>query len=160
MVGSEPSTLYQLLQEQQEPFILQIYLSERGCSKKRLNSPNSFSCHPWISRKSVKWSVRCMLNKSKEDNIPWCLKMITAVYKKLIPLKARPTTIKANNKDRRCISITMQKSALDPVEEYQPMGLFNQREEVRITLFIAILISLVHAYMVSPSSNKTPSFLQ
>ncbi|KAJ6337734.1 hypothetical protein OIU76_007421 [Salix suchowensis] len=60
--------LRELLQEQQEPFILNIYLLERGYSRKSSNSESSSRfCHVNF-RKSLKRYVSLRLNTSKRVN--------------------------------------------------------------------------------------------
>ncbi|GLT41220.1 hypothetical protein SLA2020_153010 [Shorea laevis] len=63
--NSQPPKLGQLLQEQQEPFILDIYLSERGRVKKGMNSEANNSSN----------------NRKK---FPLFSKVLRAVYKKLL----------------------------------------------------------------------------
>ncbi|XP_011017088.1 PREDICTED: uncharacterized protein LOC105120534 isoform X2 [Populus euphratica] len=78
--------LRELLQEQQEPFILNIYLLERGYSRKGPDSENSSRfCHVY-SRKSLKRSVGHGVNISKRVN-PQGSKVLRAVLKQVISIK-------------------------------------------------------------------------
>lgn len=73
-----PKQLGELLQEQQEPFILDIYLLEKGCLRNRFNS--SLTCR-WGSL-----NPKCLSKKpiSKRWKIfPKCSKAVKAVFCKL-----------------------------------------------------------------------------
>jgi len=77
--------LRDLLQEQQEPFILNIYLLERGYSRKSSDSESSSRfCH--VNSKSQNRSVRRGLNISKRVN-PQGSKVLRAVLKQVISIK-------------------------------------------------------------------------
>ncbi|KAL5074639.1 hypothetical protein RYX36_013623 [Vicia faba] len=81
--------LSEFLNEQQEPFILQLYLSERSNSSKTFTSisPKNFE-NP---------SSSCFLNKKKKPLFPFC-KILTCVHKKKLPaIKNSYTTNKHNN---------------------------------------------------------------
>ncbi|KAL5844659.1 hypothetical protein ACOSQ4_010617 [Xanthoceras sorbifolium] len=78
--------LGQFLEEQQEPFILEIYLLERGRLRKNLNSD-----------KSLKMSTSSRSNTSKKV-IPQCTKVLKVVYNKLVSIN---TKLKIKNNDKR-----------------------------------------------------------
>ncbi|KAL5074640.1 hypothetical protein RYX36_013624 [Vicia faba] len=81
--------LSEFLNEQQEPFILQLYLSERSNSSKTFTStsPKNFE----------KPSSSCFLNKKKNPLFPFC-KILTCVHKKKLPaIKNSYTRNKHNN---------------------------------------------------------------
>ncbi|KAK9271158.1 hypothetical protein L1049_026747 [Liquidambar formosana] len=88
MASTMPKTVKQLgelLQEQQDPFILEIYLQERGYLKKSLSSEdNSGSCHG-NSNKFLKRSASCGPNKSRKG-MPHCSKILQAVFNKLVSI--------------------------------------------------------------------------
>jgi len=89
--------LRELLQEQQEPFILNIYLLERGYSRKSSDSESSSRfCHV-NSRKSQKRSVGRGLNISKRVN-PQGSKVLRAVLKQVISIKQM---LRINSSDHR-----------------------------------------------------------
>ena len=81
--------LGQLLQEQQEPFILETYLLERGCLKKNLTSEGGFSCCHGNSSKLLKRSASCDLNMSGKG-IPQCSKILRAIFNKLVSITGNP----------------------------------------------------------------------
>uniref|UniRef100_A0A5B7AMZ4 Uncharacterized protein n=1 Tax=Davidia involucrata TaxID=16924 RepID=A0A5B7AMZ4_DAVIN len=84
--------LQELLLEQQEPFILESYLLERGyCLKNNLNSAVSL---PVCSGNSSKFLKR-------EKVIPYCSKIVRAVFNKLIMKnsKSSVTEIGTSNQD-------------------------------------------------------------
>ncbi|CAI8599370.1 unnamed protein product [Vicia faba] len=81
--------LSEFLNEQQEPFILQLYLSERSNSSKTFTStsPKNFE-NP---------SSSCFLNKKRKPLFPFC-KILTRVHKKTLPvIKNSYTTNKHPN---------------------------------------------------------------
>ncbi|XP_058781144.1 uncharacterized protein LOC131655267 [Vicia villosa] len=82
--------LSEFLNEQQEPFILELYLLERSNSSKTLTStsPNNFQ----------KPSSSCFLNKKRKPLFPFC-KILTCVHKKKLPaaIKKSYTTNKHPN---------------------------------------------------------------
>ncbi|KAF8404844.1 hypothetical protein HHK36_009733 [Tetracentron sinense] len=83
---SEPAPvrrLGELLEEQQEPFKLSVYLSERGCLKKSLNSVGRIGCCPDNSGKNLKRPSRNGLNKQRKG-IPQCSKILRSVLDKLV----------------------------------------------------------------------------
>ncbi|KAG5251185.1 DUF4378 domain-containing protein [Salix suchowensis] len=89
--------LRELLQEQQEPFILNIYLLERGYSRKSSNSESSSRfCHVNF-RKSLKRYVSLRLNTSKRVN-PQGSKVLRAVLNKVISVKQG---LRINSSDHR-----------------------------------------------------------
>ena len=68
--------LGELLQEQQEPFILEVYLSERGCVRKNLTSEANFiGCHGNSGKFLKKFSSQ---NQSKKGipHFPKVLKVV------------------------------------------------------------------------------------
>lgn len=81
--------LGQLLQEQQEPFILETYLLERGCLKKNSTSEGGFSCCHGNSSKLLKRSASCDLNMSGKG-IPQCSKILRAIFNKLVSITGNP----------------------------------------------------------------------
>lgn len=117
MASTPPKPLKQLgefLQEQQEPFILEVYLLERGCLKKRLNSEGNFSCCQRNSTKFLKRSVSCGLNK-ENNGIPRWSKLLKAVYKMLDSIK----------EDQRA------KSSENIKEEYHVTAMVEDDKEVK-----------------------------
>lgn len=117
MASTPPKPLKQLgefLQEQQEPFILEVYLLERGCLKKRLNSEGNFSCCQRNSTKFLKRSVSCSLNK-ENNGIPRWSKLLKAVYKMLDSIK----------EDQRA------KSSENIKEEYHVTAMVGDDKEVK-----------------------------
>ncbi|XVF39772.1 hypothetical protein PTKIN_Ptkin01aG0059300 [Pterospermum kingtungense] len=77
--GSKPGRqLGELLQEQQEPFILEVYLSERGCLRKSLNTTsgaNFIGCHGNSGKFSRKFGSQNQGKKSV-PHFPKVLKVI------------------------------------------------------------------------------------
>ncbi|KAK9225951.1 hypothetical protein WN943_010996 [Citrus x changshan-huyou] len=78
--------LGQFLEEQQEPFILEIYLSERGCIKKQKKNLNS--------SKFLKRSTS--LNNSIKG-VTIYSKLLKAAYNKLVPIKDSPKVKNSND---------------------------------------------------------------
>ncbi|XP_059461205.1 uncharacterized protein LOC132190282 isoform X2 [Corylus avellana] len=72
--------LGELLQDQQDPFILEAFLSERGCPKKGSSSKGN-------SKRFLKKSVSCCLNNSRKGFPARCTKILRAVYKKFVSIK-------------------------------------------------------------------------
>ncbi|XAR61992.1 hypothetical protein NMG60_11016561 [Bertholletia excelsa] len=72
-----PKQLGELLREQQEPFVLEAYLLDRGFSRKELSS-RSFSGN---SKSFLTRSAS--LNLNKKSVIPSCSKIVKAVLNKL-----------------------------------------------------------------------------
>ncbi|XVE95057.1 hypothetical protein REPUB_Repub02eG0063800 [Reevesia pubescens] len=85
--------LGELLQEQQEPFILEVYLSERGCVKKDLTSAGNFiGCHGNSGKFFNKYGSQ---NKSKKG-IPHFPKVLEVILcNKLFTVKG----LRAKNSD-------------------------------------------------------------
>ncbi|KAK2660096.1 hypothetical protein Ddye_006629 [Dipteronia dyeriana] len=82
--------LGQFLEEQQEPFVLEIYLLEKGCLKnKKMNSDKSLKRSESCSSKS---------NTSKNGIIPQCPKLFKVVYNKLVSINGSSLKIKNNDK--------------------------------------------------------------
>lgn len=75
---TKPVKLGELLREQQEPFVLEAYLFERGCLRKSLSTSNSIN-----SSKSLKRSCSWGQNKSKKGT-PSFSKLLRSVYNKLV----------------------------------------------------------------------------
>ncbi|KAA8528441.1 hypothetical protein F0562_035796 [Nyssa sinensis] len=76
--------LGQLLQEQQEPFILESHLLEKGCLKNNLNSAVSFRCCSGNSSKLLKRSAAGSGGSKSEKLIPYCSKIARHAFNKLI----------------------------------------------------------------------------
>lgn len=78
--------LGQFLEEQQEPFILEIYLSERGCIKKQKKNLNSskFLKRPTSLNNSIK-------------GVTIYSKLLKAAYNKLVPIKDSPKVKNSND---------------------------------------------------------------
>lgn len=72
--------LGELLQDQQDPFILEAFLSERGCPKKGSSSKGN-------SKRFLKKSASCCLNNSRKGFPARCSKILRAVYKKFVSIK-------------------------------------------------------------------------
>ncbi|KAG6648840.1 hypothetical protein CIPAW_07G172200 [Carya illinoinensis] len=89
MASTPPKPSKQLgefLLEQQEPFILDEYLLERGCLKNSSNSRSNLGSCCGNSTKLLKRSASCGLNKSRND-VPRCSKILGCVYKKFVSIK-------------------------------------------------------------------------
>ncbi|XVE70223.1 hypothetical protein DITRI_Ditri10aG0055600 [Diplodiscus trichospermus] len=75
--ASQPARqLGELLQEQQEPFILEVHLSERGYAGKNLTSGANFICCHGNSGKFLKKSGRLNKNKKGTPHFPMLLKVV------------------------------------------------------------------------------------
>ncbi|KDP41587.1 hypothetical protein JCGZ_15994 [Jatropha curcas] len=85
----KPVKLKELLQEQQEPFIFDLYLLEKGYFRKSFNPTSGFTCCNGNPRKSLKRSVSFGLNPSNKKGITQCSKVFTAVYNQVISLNGR-----------------------------------------------------------------------
>lgn len=84
---SKPSKqLGEFLLEQQEPFILEEYLIERGCLKNSSNSRSNLSSCCGNSTKLLKRSASCGLNKSR-NYVPGCSKILGCVCTKFVSIK-------------------------------------------------------------------------
>ncbi|KAK4859295.1 hypothetical protein QYF36_002909 [Acer negundo] len=86
--------LGQFLEEQQEPFVLELYLLEKGCLKmkknKKLNSVKSLKKRSGSCSKS---------NTSKKGNIiPQCPKLLKVLYNKFVSINGSSLKIKKNDK--------------------------------------------------------------
>ncbi|KAM4075280.1 hypothetical protein ACB094_10G157500 [Castanea mollissima] len=90
MASTPPKPLKQLgelLQEHQEPFVLEDHLIERGYQKNSLNSKGTFGCCSHrTSNKFLKRSASCGLIKSRKG-IPHCTKILRTVCKKFVSTK-------------------------------------------------------------------------
>lgn len=77
--------LGEFLQEQQEPFALEIYLLESGYLKSTsLNSESNFSRGSTSSSKIINRSARNGL-KRRKYGIPSCSKLVKGVFTRLLP---------------------------------------------------------------------------
>ncbi|XP_052188639.1 uncharacterized protein LOC127799006 isoform X2 [Diospyros lotus] len=74
-----------LLKEQQEPFVLEVYLLERGYLRNKLNVGRSFSCSIGNSSSCLKKSVNWGLNDRRKV-IPRCSEIVRAVFKKVVAI--------------------------------------------------------------------------
>ncbi|KAK1554140.1 hypothetical protein Q3G72_008318 [Acer saccharum] len=85
--------LGQFLEEQQEPFVLEIYLSEKGCPKKKNKKLNS-------DKSMKKRSGSCSKpNTSKKGCIiPQFPKLFKVIYNKLVSINGSSLKIKNNDK--------------------------------------------------------------
>ncbi|XP_057975008.1 uncharacterized protein LOC131162486 isoform X2 [Malania oleifera] len=83
--------LGELLQVQQEPFVLEVYLQERGYLKKSLKSGGSFVCCQPSSGKHFERSASSGPKRSRKS-VLHCSKILRAVFNKLVS---------ANNQNQR-----------------------------------------------------------
>lgn len=93
--------LGELLQDQQDPFILEAFLSERGCPKKGSSSEGN-------SKRYLEKSASCCLNKSRKG-FPRCSKILRAVYKKFVSIKDQGQRVKISetrNEEEEEYSVT------------------------------------------------------
>ncbi|XP_022772249.1 uncharacterized protein LOC111314898 [Durio zibethinus] len=87
--ASKPARqLGEILKEQQEPFILEVYLSERGCIRKKLTSGANFICCHGTSGKFLKRSGS--QNKIKKG-IPYSPMVLKVVCNKFFTIKGLRT---------------------------------------------------------------------
>ncbi|KAK6257193.1 hypothetical protein QUC31_000652 [Theobroma cacao] len=107
--GKPARQLGELLQEQQEPFILKVYLTERGCMRKNLNSGAKFiGCHG----NSCKFLKKSGCQDKSKKCIPQFPKVLKVVCNKLFTIegfrtknsadedgKLNVTEMDRNNKD-------------------------------------------------------------
>ncbi|KAJ1430368.1 hypothetical protein SESBI_07865 [Sesbania bispinosa] len=84
----EKKRLGEFLKEQQEPFILEVYLLEKGCSKKWSSNGDS--------AKNLKRSASSGLNQKKRAHFPFS-KVLTALHKKLAFHNQRSALIRDSN---------------------------------------------------------------
>ncbi|KAJ6335309.1 hypothetical protein OIU78_012025 [Salix suchowensis] len=124
--------LRELLQEQQEPFILNIYLLERGYSRKSSNSESSSRfCHVNF-RKSLKRYVSLRLNTSKRVN-PQGSKVLRAVLNKVISVKQGLRINSSDHRDGKLEKCHVQRKKIacsQQTTSYQPPNLHNPTEEI------------------------------
>ncbi|XP_031281418.1 uncharacterized protein LOC116139923 [Pistacia vera] len=121
MANTKPKVVKQLgqfLQEQQEPFILEIYLSERGYQKKNLNSESSTRFSQGNSSKSLKGSGNTSPNKSKKVT-PQFSKVLRAAYKKFTSIK---DSLRIKNNDNRNGQFSVTEMARNSQEVAEPDG--------------------------------------
>ncbi|KAF2309610.1 hypothetical protein GH714_004270 [Hevea brasiliensis] len=92
--------LRELLQEQQEPFILELCLVERGYLRNSFNagSSSSFPCCHGNSRKSLKSSFSFGLKRTKKG-ITYCPKVLRSAYNQVISFNERLRTKVSNHRD-------------------------------------------------------------
>lgn len=76
--------LIELLQEQQEPFVLTTYLSERRYMRNGLNSDTNNGCSPNNSAKNLKRFTFGPELSSKRERIANCLSFLRSVLNKLV----------------------------------------------------------------------------
>lgn len=90
--------LGELLQEQQEPFVLKLFLVEKGYLRKSFNGGSSFPfCHG-NSRKSLKSSFNLGLKSSKKG-ISHCPKILRNVYNQVMSFNQRLRIKTSNHRD-------------------------------------------------------------
>ncbi|KAL7175707.1 hypothetical protein ACSBR2_029321 [Camellia fascicularis] len=84
---SSAKQLGELLQEQQEPFILEIYLLEKGYMKNKLNLQSGFrnSNSRFLNKLTTRGSNR------KRKVVPTCPKIVRAALKKLVSISNKQT---------------------------------------------------------------------
>lgn len=85
--------LGELLQEQQEPFVLEVYLTERGCVGKKKNTTsgaNFIGFHGNLDKflNKSKWGTQ---NKSKKGSIPHFPTVLKFACNKLLTIKGLRT---------------------------------------------------------------------
>ncbi|XP_021613653.1 uncharacterized protein LOC110615818 isoform X3 [Manihot esculenta] len=90
--------LGELLQEQQEPFVLKLFLVERGYLRKSFNGGSSFPCCHGNSRKSLKSSFNLGLKSSKKG-ISHCPKILRNVYNQVMSFNQRLRIKTSNHRD-------------------------------------------------------------
>ncbi|KAM7518436.1 hypothetical protein LguiB_017398 [Lonicera macranthoides] len=86
--------LQELLQEQQEPFTLELYLLERGYPKNKLNPKQSFLCFSPGSSKLLKRSASSGIKRGR-NLFPICSKLLKVAFNKLASvhlISKSPTT--------------------------------------------------------------------
>lgn len=86
--------LAELLQEQQEPFVLEVYLFERGYLRKSLSSNReggSSFCKTF--NRSCSWGLR------KSKGALSCSKVLRSVYNKLVSRNSGPSNKSSENKE-------------------------------------------------------------
>lgn len=106
-MAARDKQLRELLQEEQEPFILELYLVERGYLRKSFNGGSSFPrCHG-DSRKSVKRSFSSGLKRSKMG-VPQFPKALRSVYDQVISINER-LRIKTCNHGDGNVDVTKNK---------------------------------------------------
>ncbi|PRQ27875.1 hypothetical protein RchiOBHm_Chr6g0309981 [Rosa chinensis] len=107
--------LGELLQEQQEPFVLDVYLFERGCLRKSLSSSNSIN-----SSKSLKRSSSCGPIKSKKGT-PSFSKILRSVYNKLVSKNGGSRTKSSGEEEGKFdanTEITLPSDCLGDLDEF------------------------------------------
>ncbi|CAK9137672.1 unnamed protein product [Ilex paraguariensis] len=90
MASMTPKLLGELLQEQQEPFTLEVYLLERGYQKNKSSSDHSLRCCSSNSTKFLKRPASCGLKKRKKV-VPNCSNIVKAVFNKLLSIDRKWT---------------------------------------------------------------------
>lgn len=131
--------LGQFLEEQQEPFILEIYLSERGCIKKKKNLNSS------------KFSTRSTGLNNSIKGVTICSKLLKAAYNKLVPIKDSPR-VKNNNDGQEVAEANQFSSACSTTKE------FNSCSESEVQLQKDDIS--FHAHTCWSAENKAASELQ
>ncbi|GMP45543.1 hypothetical protein CsSME_00014038 [Camellia sinensis var. sinensis] len=86
MASSMPKQLGELLQEKQEPFILELYLFEKGYVRNNFNSETSFHCCSGNPSRFLKRSA-CWGDLSKRKKaIPSCSKNVKLLFNKIVSI--------------------------------------------------------------------------
>ncbi|XP_054794682.1 uncharacterized protein LOC129300167 isoform X2 [Prosopis cineraria] len=110
--------LSEFLNEEQQPFVLELYLLERGCSRKwnltQDQGGNGFDIGD--SGKSLERSASCVLNKKRKALLSFS-EVLTSVYKKLAAHSETPITRDSDNRDEDAVSVPQTERAIQKVVE-------------------------------------------
>lgn len=90
--------LQELLQDQQEPFTLELYLLERGYPKNKLDPKQSFLCFSPGSSKLLKRSASSGIKRGK-NLFPICSKFLKVAFNKLASINLRSKSAKTNDQE-------------------------------------------------------------
>ncbi|KAJ8773242.1 hypothetical protein K2173_028419 [Erythroxylum novogranatense] len=99
---SKPVKLQELLQQQQEPFILEAYLLERGQQRNGLISGSScYCCCLGSGEKLLMWSVGSGLKRGRKGitNFP---RIIRATYNRIISINEKLRIKSCKQRDEKC----------------------------------------------------------
>ncbi|XP_028793626.1 uncharacterized protein LOC114761688 [Neltuma alba] len=98
--------LSEFLNEEQEPFVLELYLFERGCSRKwnLTQDQGGNGVNIGDSARSLERSASCAPNKKRKALLSFS-KVLTSVYKKLPAHSETPVTRDSDNRDEDAVSV-------------------------------------------------------
>lgn len=86
MASSMPKQLGELLQEKQEPFILELYLFEKGYVRNNFNSETSFHCCSGNPSRFLKRSAYWGGLSKRKKAIPSCSKIVKLPFNKIVSI--------------------------------------------------------------------------